>query len=79
MAGKVERYTQCLTPQGYVRGLVAARRYGDGWCDLSFMEIPVPDEFGPAFIFGEVFMREWCPAAPRAGWLFDEMWRVQGT
>jgi pepsin A len=33
--------------------------YGDGWCDLSFMEIPVPDEFGPAFIFGEVFMREW--------------------
>jgi hypothetical protein len=23
------------------------------------MEIPVPDEFGPAFIFGEVFMREW--------------------
>jgi len=33
--------------------------YGDGWCDLSFMEIPVPDEYGPAFIFGEVFMREW--------------------
>jgi len=33
--------------------------YGDGWCDLSFMEIPVPEEYGPAFIFGEVFMREW--------------------
>jgi len=33
--------------------------YGDGWCDLSFMEIPVPDQYGPAFIFGEVFMREW--------------------
>jgi len=31
---------------------------GDGWCDLSFMEIPVPDKYGPAFIFGEVFMRE---------------------
>ena len=28
--------------------------YGDGWCDLSFMEIPVPDQYGPAFIFGEV-------------------------
>lgn len=32
---------------------------GDDWCELAFMEIPVPDEFGPAFIFGEVFMREW--------------------
>ena len=34
--------------------------YGDNWCDLSFMEIPVPDKYGPAFIFGEVFMRHWC-------------------
>jgi len=33
--------------------------YDDGWCDLSFMEIPVPEQYGPAFIFGEVFMREW--------------------
>lgn len=33
--------------------------YDDGWCDLSFMEIPVPDQYGPAFIFGEVFMRAW--------------------
>jgi len=33
--------------------------YGDNWCDLSFMEIPVPDEYGPAFLMGEVFMREW--------------------
>lgn len=32
---------------------------GDDWCETAFMEIPVPDEYGPAFIFGEVFMRDW--------------------
>jgi pepsin A len=40
--------------------------YGDGWCDLSFMEIPVPDRYGPAFIFGEVFMRHWYTVFNRA-------------
>jgi pepsin A len=40
--------------------------YGDGWCDLSFMEIPVPDKYGPAFIFGEVFMRHWYTVFNRA-------------
>merc|ERR1719230_2547678 len=50
--GKVHDVT--IPPSVY---MVSA--YGDGWCDLSFMEIPVPEEYGPAFIFGEVFMREW--------------------
>jgi len=40
--------------------------YGDGWCDLSFMEIPVPQKYGPAFIFGEVFMRHWYTVFNRA-------------
>ena len=40
--------------------------YGDNWCDLSFMEIPVPDKYGPAFIFGEVFMRHWYTVFNRA-------------
>ena len=29
------------------------------WCEPAFMEIPVPDKYGPAFLLGEVFMREW--------------------
>jgi pepsin A len=29
------------------------------WCEPAFMEIPVPEAYGPAFLLGEVFMREW--------------------
>jgi len=49
-----EEYTLDIPPSVYM-----VSTYGDGWCDPAFMEIPVPDKFGPAFIFGEVFMRHW--------------------
>jgi len=29
------------------------------YCEPAFMPIDVPDEFGPAFLLGEVFMRHW--------------------
>ena len=29
------------------------------YCEPAFMPIEVPDEFGPAFLLGEVFMRHW--------------------
>jgi pepsin A len=32
---------------------------GGSWCEPAFMEIPVPDAYGPAFLLGEVFMRAW--------------------
>jgi pepsin A len=47
-----EKFNLVISPKVYMVGT------GTGYCEPAFMAIPVPDEFGPAFLLGEVFMRE---------------------
>ena len=48
-----EEYRLKVSPDVYMVGT------GSGYCEPAFMEIPVPEGYGPAFLLGEVFMREW--------------------
>lgn len=49
-----EKYDLVVPPSVYMVGDTEG-----SYCEPAFMEIPVPYEYGPAFLLGEVFMREW--------------------